>query len=1203
MISSFAKLLLAPQRRRFILLLVLSIISTIALAAQAWFFANFINDLFIGRRPIEQEIQPLVYLLLAIGVRALFHYWQEETAVHMAGVIKQDLRDKVLAHCLALGPYSPVPKGDVVHLLTDGLEQIEGYMARYVPQMLMAVLIPGIMALVMIDTVTWVAIILGITFPIIPFFMILIGKKAESMNKAQWERMSLLGGHFLDVLQGITTLKVFGRSREQGSVIARMSGEFRDATLRVLRVAFLSAFVLELISTISTALIAVAMGLDLLVGHVSFLAAFFVLLLAPEFYAPLRQLGSAFHTGMAGKVALQEAESYLAIPVREPASGNQTIEDPIESIEFKQVSYTYGEKEEKAALKDVSFTLKRGKVVVLVGQSGAGKTTTAQLLLRFLQASRGRITVNGQNLLDLESGWWREQITFVPQEAHVVHGTVRDNISFGRQVSDEAVRAAAVAANADAFIQTLPQGYDTVIGDGSQGLSGGQVQRIALARAFISNRPILVLDEMTAHLDRQTEQAIHKALRRLMENKIVLCIGHRRETMELADTLLVMKEGRLIEEGTFSQLEEQKGYFYSLLHPTVERPEKTINEVQSLPVIPAIGEKEDVHNLGNTSVSPLQGLAGRQSQVRQSAWGRLCLLFSVLRSARLSLFGSTLFSFLTVFTNVGLLATSAWLLARAALHPELFVLSLAIVGVRFYGISRAVCRYIERYVSHHMAFQGLYGLRCWLYERIEPLAPAVLHKWGAGDMLGRIMADIETLQFFYLRVILPPVGAILLTVIGWFFLDIYNGLAPWVLIVAAFLGGVIIPAFVYRYTKRSVIGELEVRSQGKNQVVSLLDTMIEVVFYGRQDEYRQRVGQGFAELGSLQAHVQKGINLGNTFFMMLIQLASISVAAVTAWYTDSILSGVAIATVAVAMQAYFECLAPLVITVHHGKESDEAMKRLVTLATTKPTVLEKEAYSYTVAAPDSLEERRIEPVAICIENLSFSYEKEGRQILAIPQLTIPKGQKVAIVGASGSGKTTLFSVLERFYDYQGQIKMNGVDLKSIEAEEARHLYTMQTQHSYLFHASIEDNIRLAKPRASKEEIKNALDFARLTAWIQTLPKGLATIVGTGGMGVSGGQRQRIALARLYLRQAPILLLDEPLEGLDGLTQAAVYEALLERMTGKTVLYVTHQLEGLEKMDRILFMEDGQIVEDGSYEELMNKKGLFYSYRRISGLVS
>ena len=229
--------------------------------------------------------------------------------------------------------------------------------------------------------------------------------------------------------------------------------------------------------------------------------------------------------------------------------------------------------------------------------------------------------------------------------------------------------------------------------------------------------------------------------------------------------------------------------------------------------------------------------------------------------------------------------------------------------------------------------------------------------------------------------------------------------------------------------------------------------------------------------------------------------------------------------------------------------------------------------------------------------------QEGRQILAIPQLTIPKGQKVAIVGASGSGKTTLFSVLERFYDYQGQIKMNGVDLKSIEAEEARHLYTMQTQHSYLFHASIEDNIRLAKPRASKEEIKNALDFAQLTAWIQTLPKGLATIVGTGGMGVSGGQRQRIALARLYLRQAPILLLDEPLEGLDGLTQAAVYEALLERMTGKTVLYVTHQLEGLEKMDRILFMEDGQIVEDGSYEELMNKKGLFYSYRRISGLVS
>ena len=262
---------------------VFSLLGTLGIVGQAWFFAVLIEKTFFEGLPLDAVWPTVAWLMGAILLRMAATFCQEQTAGSLAELAKQDLRHKIWHHLLRLGPFTGERHGDVVHLMTDGLESVEAYIARYVPQMLYAMMIPLIMGIAIIDAAPWVAVILLITFPLIPFFMILIGKKAEAMNKEQWERMSFLSGHFLDVLQGIVTLKLFGRSEEQVDVIARLSAEFRDSTLRVLRVAFLSALVLELVSTISTALIAVYMGMALLYGHETFLSAFFVLLLAPEF--------------------------------------------------------------------------------------------------------------------------------------------------------------------------------------------------------------------------------------------------------------------------------------------------------------------------------------------------------------------------------------------------------------------------------------------------------------------------------------------------------------------------------------------------------------------------------------------------------------------------------------------------------------------------------------------------------------------------------------------------------------------------------------------------------------------------------------------------------------------------------------------------------------------------------------------------------
>lgn len=1195
-----------------------SLLGTLAIVGQAWFFAVLINETFFLGKPLSDVGNTLLCLGASILVRLIATFSQEQVAQDLAGLAKDDLRKRIWSHLMRLGPFTGERHGDVVHLLTDGLENVEAYIARYVPQMLYAMMIPLVMAIAIIDAAPWVAIILFITFPLIPFFMILIGRKAEKMNKEQWERMSFLSGHFLDVLQGIVTLKLFGRSEEQIEVIERLSAEFRDSTLRVLRIAFLSALVLELVSTISTALIAVYMGVALLYGREEFLPAFFVLLLAPEFYAPLRQLGAAFHTGMAGQVSLSKIDDFLAIPIQEPPSGTKVWSnvDAIKEVQFQNITYEYPQLPgqvgyDQFALKNIDFTLKRGEVTMLVGESGAGKSTIAHLLMRLMAPTGGRIVVDSTDLLDVNSEHWRELVTFVPQQPHLFKGTLRENITFNRPMDEAVVQEALQLVEAQDFINQLPQGLDTIVGEGGVGLSGGQRQRIALARAFLKQAPILVLDEITAHLDVATEQSLAKALKVLMRERIVLLVGHRLQTMRWADHLLVMREGHIIERGGFDELVRAGGYFSSLVAAGMGRPltgdllgelatsvddNKAVSRAHEMSVagaIPISGKSvRDCEDNGLISVANVANVDSlkKETSSRSTGSGWLQRLFSVLGPARNSLWLSLLFSFLTVFMNVGLLTTSAWLITEAALRPELAALSLAIVGVRFFGIARAVCRYIERYVSHHMAFQGLYGLRVWFYKKLEPLVPAVLNRFSSGEVLGRIMADIETLQFFYLRVVIPPVGAVLLTLLGFYFLSHFSMYLVVLLGVAFLLGAVAIPYSVFLHNRQAIDASLGHRSNVKNTIVESLAGIMDILTYQQEGAVSHRVGQEFDVLSQAQKTVERGVNMGNTLFLGLTQITMVLGGLIMIPLAHgSQKEGVFIAVVAISLQSYFEALGPLAVAWYHGRESKAAIGRLVSLAEEQPAVVD-------VAAPTGIAPSA---VGITFEHVNFTYPGGHQLVYDNVSLQIKPKEKVALVGPSGSGKTTLLTLLERFYSYEGNIFLADQELRTIPISEARSYYGSLTQDSYLFHASLEDNIRLAKPRATEEELEAALRFAAIYDWAMSLPNGLKTIIGSGGMGVSGGQKQRIALARLWLRNSPVLLLDEPLEGLDQVVRQEIQQSLLTMMQDKTVICVTHHLGGLEKMDRILFMDQGRIIEDGSYDELMAKRGAFYAYRKLS----
>ncbi len=545
----------------------------IAIVVQAWLLAHVIARVFLGGATRTQVATPLMLLLGAIAVRALLSWAADVAAAHAAAGVKHELRDRVFAHLLEGGPIAAGRErtGELVTTLTGGIEALDAYIARYLPQLALAALIPLTVAAVVLTRDLLSGVVLVLTAPLIPIFMILIGRLADVRSRRQWLAMSRLSASFLDTIQGLTTLKVLGRSRAQIAVIRHASEAFRFASMEVLRIAFLSSLVLELVATLSVAVVAVEIALRLLHGRLDFEQAFFVLLLAPEFYLPLRRLGADFHAGLAGTTAAQRLFTLLEAPApTRPAIATPMPPTPV--IQLEEVSYAYpgdGGRGSAArpALTSVNLTIEPGEKLAVVGPSGAGKSTLARIVLRFVEPDSGRLMAGGVPAEAIDPDDWRRAMAWVPQSPHLFADTVAANICLARPESDvRDIAAAARHALAEEFIAELPGGYDTPVGEHGARLSGGQVRRIALARAFLADAPLLILDEPTADLDPRLQRQLDVVLENLLAGRSALIIAHRVPTVIAADRVVVLDGGRVVDVGPHEELLERCDLYRRLVH-------------------------------------------------------------------------------------------------------------------------------------------------------------------------------------------------------------------------------------------------------------------------------------------------------------------------------------------------------------------------------------------------------------------------------------------------------------------------------------------------------------------------------------------------------------------------------------------------------------------------------------------------------------
>ncbi len=1164
-------------RGRILGCVALGLLALAAGIARFAFVGLFLAGVFHGA-DFTASLKLLAAAGAAILLRAGLDHARTMVAHASSDRVQAKLRALLYDRIVALGPawFAGERTGGVMLSMIDGVEQLQTFFGQYLPQVCIAAFAPVAIFLFMAWWDVPVAcVLLGAAL----FTLVLPAAVHRSDRSAALERgrnFKQFGEEFLDAMQGLPSLKAFGRSAAYGRRLAAKARALSDSTLRVLGLSILTRFITDFGCAFGAAAALILGAWRVSEGRMSLAALLIVLMAGTEIFRPLRDLRSVLHQGMIGQSAATGVHALLEQATSMPAGGGEKLGALSPTIEFDDVGFAYPGGR-GAAHDGLGFRVAVGERIGIVGPSGAGKSSIVRLLLRQHDPQSGAIRIGGRDLRQLDPDQLRSMIAVVAQDIYLFHGTIEENLRLGRPDASHAqMESAVAAANLQDFILGLPDGYATLIGERGAILSGGQRQRLAIARALLRDAPILILDEALSAVDAENEATIQQALDRLMQGRTTLILAHRLSSVIAADRILVLGSGRVVQAGTHAEMIAEPGPYRRLMG--AQAWEGTAREDTGAAIV-------ELANGGKSIAAPAGAEAPRvetaplDPDAAEIGWGvTLATLLGFIRPWRGQLVATVLFGIGRVAAFVGVGVLGAWVIADVAAGRDFTGPAVALLVA---ALLAGLLHWLESYLAHHMAYRLLAEMRIGLFAKLDALAPAYLLARRSGDLVALATQDIETVEYFFAHTVAPAVVSVLvpatvLAMLAWFAWPLAMGLLPFLAFAA--LSPVVGRRRIDRMGSqaRNALGLLSAH------VTETIQGLADLIAFQATEARRAAFLARVREYQDLRLALQRDLSGQNALLEIATGFGGLAVAAIGAALVAQGWIGAGFLPVAILISV--AAFLPISEIAQVGRQLAD------TIASTRRLHVVQAEPVRIVDGPQTPS-----PVqggsAIRFEDVTFAYQDRQTPALQRVNFAIRPGTTVALVGASGAGKTTIANLLLRFWDPgSGVVRIDGIDLRQWSLDALRGRIALVAQDTYLFNDTLQANIRIANPDASAEDLCRAIENAALAEFVASLPEGLATRVGERGVQLSGGQRQRIAIARAFLKDAPILVLDEATSHLDAISEAQIRASLDALMQHRTTIIIAHRLSTIRSADLILVLADGQVIEDGTHSDLLAQSG-------------
>lgn len=1239
-------------------------IALLAQIAAIFTISGLLEKIIFGNVSLKGELwteigKSTIILLAVIVIRYLCDRLAAKSSYAASVDVKRILREKIYNKLLKLGVSyrDKVSTSEVVQLSTEGVEQLETYFGKYLPQLFYSLLAPVTLFIILSFVDCKASLVLLICVPLIPVSIVAVQKFAKKLLNKYWGIYTSLGDSFLENLQGLTTLKIYEADEMKAKEMDEEASRFRKITMKVLTMQLNSTSVMDIVAYGGAAVGMVVVLKEFFAGNVNFAGTLTIVLLASEFFIPLRLLGSFFHIAMNGMAASDKIFNLLGL--EEPQDGTKDFpclnEEKIEynakdstenrmedgaivtsgnAIEFENVEFSY--EENRKILKGIYLSLPKGSFISLVGESGCGKSTIAGLLTGTLKGYQGKIAIGGVELSEIKEEEILKNITLIRHNSYLFKGTVEENLRMAKlDATEEELEAVLQKVNLLGFLREQ-QGLKTLLQEKGSNFSGGQCQRLALARGLLHDSPIYIFDEATSNIDAESEEMIMEVIHEMAKEKTVLLISHRLSNVIDSDCIYFLKDGRIAESGTHKELLMKEGAYANLYEnqrkleafAALGKAEKRTaacesNLESSLDSNIECNLKSNLeselksnfkdNNFSSNKADSLAEKEKKQESTRRSAvviMGKLIglvkPLFPIMMAAiLLGTLGYLSAIFLTIFAGQGILSGLKELfdIVAAKNGNGVWIAHLTGVKVLFVcmivmAVLRGVLHYIEQYCNHFIAFKLLAIIRHKVFASLRRLCPAKLEGRDKGNLISIITTDIELLEVFYAHTISPIAIAILTSTFMTIFIGRYQVWAGVLAAGAYLVVGCLIPIWNGRHGSKNGMEYRNAFGEMNSFVLDSLRGLDETIRYHQGSKRGNELTERSKELGKKQRKLShlEGVQRSLTNLVILLFSFGMLFLCLSFYQKGTIsLAGVIICTI--SMMGSFGPVVALSALSNNLNQTLASGERVLRVLEEEPIVEEvpegempeRKVLEAEVSGEETPERKVItgkvsrETVGkenlrftgASMEHVTFSYEDEV--ILSDYSIDLEPGKIIGIHGASGSGKSTMLKLLMHFWDVQqGSVNINKENIKKLPTTTLRKLEGYMTQETHLFHDSIANNIAIGKVEASREEIMEAAKKASIHEFIMTLPDGYDTQVGELGETLSGGERQRIGIARAFLHDAQLLLLDEPTSNLDSLNEGIILKSMKESAEEKTVVLVSHRESTMQVADVIFKMNHGRL---------------------------